>query len=95
MPVTITNLQSSGPLYVRLTSGRTLRLSPGQRSEAIADVEVQDNDQVGRLMGGGLVEVAHDPDARARSGGTRGRTSTRAKSKSAGKAPSDDKATGK
>ncbi|GAA2623948.1 hypothetical protein [Paractinoplanes durhamensis] len=58
MPVTITNLQSAGPLHVPLASGRTLRLSPGQTSAEIPDVEVDDNDAVERLRNGGLVEVA-------------------------------------
>jgi hypothetical protein len=90
MPVTITNLQPSGPLHVPLTSGRTLRLSPGQSSEAIPDVEVENNDQVDRLVGGGLVEVAtaedtdeddvQDSGAHVRPRRTRGRASASAKS---------------
>jgi hypothetical protein len=48
MPVVVTNLSSS-PLLLRLTSGATLRLSPGSASEALADVEVQKNPKVDRL----------------------------------------------
>jgi hypothetical protein len=66
MPVVVTNLSSS-PLLLRLTSGATLRLSPGSASEALADVEVQKNPKVDRLRDQrvNLVEPATEEQAEA------------------------------
>lgn len=57
MPVTITNLLPSGPLHVPLASGRTLRLSPGQTSAELPEVEVAGNARVDKLVARGVVEV--------------------------------------
>ncbi|MFD1214349.1 hypothetical protein ACFQ36_20165 [Arthrobacter sp. GCM10027362] len=73
MPVRIKSLLSSGPLWVPLTSGATLRLSPGQLSPAVADVEVQDNQAVDSLVGRGIIDVLTVPQA---AGGRAKRTGT-------------------
>jgi len=57
MPITLTNLQASRPLHVPLSSGVTLRLSPGQTSGALPDVEISDNPKVEKLAGQGLIDV--------------------------------------
>jgi hypothetical protein len=57
MPVTLTNLQRRGPLLVPLASGTTLRLSPGQTSAELPDVDVQHNPMIDKLRRQGLVEV--------------------------------------
>jgi hypothetical protein len=57
MPITLTNLQASRPLHIPLSSGVTLRLSPGQTSGAMPDVEISDNPKVEKLAGQGLIDV--------------------------------------
>ncbi|MGH3901557.1 MAG: hypothetical protein ACRDTA_25545 [Pseudonocardiaceae bacterium] len=57
MPVKITNLLTSRPIVVPLTTGATLRLSPGQTSEELADVEVKNNAKVDKLQEQGVIEV--------------------------------------
>lgn len=57
MPVTIRSLVNSRPLVVPLTTGTALRLSPGQSSGELPDVEVQDNPKIEKLTGLGLIEV--------------------------------------
>lgn len=49
MPVDIRNLTPRFVL-VPLNSGRTLRLSPGQTSGELPDVEVQNNPKVDKLV---------------------------------------------
>jgi hypothetical protein len=58
MPVTIRSLVHSRPLVVPLTTGTALRLSPGQSSGELPDIEVQDNPKIDKLSGLGLIEVA-------------------------------------
>jgi hypothetical protein len=50
MAVTIRSLAVSGPLVVPLTSGAAVRLSPGEVSEELAEVEVADNPKVDKLL---------------------------------------------
>jgi len=57
MAVTITNLRASGPVLVPLTTGGTVRLSPGQQSEPLPDVAVADNAKVDKLQRLGLIGV--------------------------------------
>ncbi|MEC4018794.1 hypothetical protein [Streptomyces sp. H27-D2] len=57
MAVKIKNLRTSGPIAVPLSTGTTLRLSPGQVSQELHDVEVADNAKVEKLRGRGEIEV--------------------------------------
>ena len=57
MPIRITSLIGSGPLWITLTSGAQLRLEPGQTSQERPDVDVQDNPSVASLVSRGLIEV--------------------------------------
>lgn len=70
MAVKIKSLRTSGPIMVPLTTGTTLRLSPGQVSPELADVEVADNAKVDKLRQQGVIEVettegASDPTPEA------------------------------
>lgn len=64
MPVKITNLLTSRPIVVPLTTGTTLRLSPGQTSEELADVEVESNAKVDKLQEQGVIEVGDTEEAK-------------------------------
>lgn len=66
MPVTLTNLQRVGPLLVPLTSGATLRLAPGQTSDELPDVDVQDNAKIDKLTRQGVLEVTATKSGRGR-----------------------------
>ena len=57
MAVRIWNLGTSCPILVPLASGATLRLSPGQASEEIPDVEVVDNAKVDKLRRQRLIDI--------------------------------------
>jgi hypothetical protein len=57
MAVRIRSLATSGPVVVPLTSGGTVRLSPGEASEELAEVEVTDNAKLEKLRGRRMVEV--------------------------------------
>ena len=57
MPVTFVNRSASRPLLVPLSSGKTLRLSPGGRSEKLPDREAENNPKVDKLRGQGLLDV--------------------------------------
>ena len=57
MLVRIKSLLSSGPLWVPLASGTAVRLSPGQVAHELPAVEVQDNQSVDSLVGGGMIEI--------------------------------------
>jgi hypothetical protein len=48
MPYTISNL-TSRPIIIPLNSGVHVRLSPGEASAEISDVELKDNAKVGKL----------------------------------------------
>ena len=61
MAVRIRNLAGAGPLYVRLTSGRSVRLSPGGASEELEDVELAGNAKIDRLRERGLIDVEQIP----------------------------------
>ncbi len=56
MPVTIRNL-TSRPMLVPLNSGETLRLSPRQTSQELAEAEVNDNLKINRLRGRHAIAV--------------------------------------
>jgi hypothetical protein len=57
MPVKISNLLGSGPIFVPLNTGANLRLSPGQTSEELSDVEVVDNAKVEKLFARGVIDI--------------------------------------
>lgn len=57
MAIRIKSLLVSGPVMVPLNSGLTVRLSPGQTSAELADVEAADNPKVDKLRGRGAIEV--------------------------------------
>ncbi len=56
MPIKITNLASTAA-FVPLNSGPTLRLSPGETSEELADVEIKSNSHVEKLQKLHLIAV--------------------------------------
>jgi hypothetical protein len=56
MPFIIKNLTSS-PLYVPLSSGRSLRISGRAASGAVADIEVKNNPKVEKLLGQRAIAV--------------------------------------
>jgi hypothetical protein len=58
MAVRIRNLVTSGPVLVPLSSGTTVRLSPGQVSDDLPDVEVANNAKVDKLQRQGMIDVA-------------------------------------
>ena len=47
----------SGPVIIRLSSGRNVRLSPGQNSGDLHDAEVAGNAKVDKLTARGVIEV--------------------------------------
>jgi hypothetical protein len=57
MPFTLTSTVSSGPLLVPLTSGTVVRLSPGQVSEQLDDVEVVNQPRIEKLAQRGLLRL--------------------------------------
>lgn len=57
MAVRIRSLLTSGPIMVPLSTGQHVRLSPGERSDELHDVEVAGNAKVDKLRRHGLVEV--------------------------------------
>lgn len=60
MAIRIKSLLVSGPVVIPLNSGATVRLSPGQTSEELADVEVADSQKVAKLTGRGVIAVETD-----------------------------------
>jgi hypothetical protein len=62
MPVTIASLVASGPVLVPLSTGTTVRLSPGEVSDELPDVEVANNAKVEKLRRQGLIAVL-DPES--------------------------------
>ena len=66
MAVRIRSLVTSGPVLVPLSSGTTLRLSPGQVSDDLPDVEVANNAKVGKLQRQGMIDVATAKEVRGR-----------------------------
>lgn len=57
MAVKIKSLLTSGPVTVPLTTGSTVRLSPGQVSRELPDVAVADNAKVDKLRRLGVIDV--------------------------------------
>jgi hypothetical protein len=57
MGIKIKSLLASGPVVVPLNTGATVRLSPGQATQELPDVEVADNAKVEKLRRLGLIDV--------------------------------------
>ncbi|SRR6266704_1680188 len=57
MPVKIKSLLISRPIVVPLTTGATLRLSPGETSAELPDVEIKNNAKVDKLQAQGAIEI--------------------------------------
>jgi len=57
MAVRIRSLVTTGPVLVPLATGTTVRLSPGQASDELPDVEVADNAKVDKLRQRGVIDV--------------------------------------
>jgi hypothetical protein len=57
MAVRIRSLLGAGPIMIPLSTGRYVRLSPGQSSDKLQDVEVAANAKIDKLRGQGLIEV--------------------------------------
>jgi hypothetical protein len=57
MAVRIRSLVNSTPVLVPLSTGTTLRLSPGQVSDLLPDVEVANNPKVEKLRRQGQIDV--------------------------------------
>ena len=68
MAVRVTSLLISRPIVVPLGSGSSLRLSPGQTSDEIPDVEVQDNPKIERLKDQGVIAVESAAKPKPKSG---------------------------
>lgn len=73
MPFTINNL-SSRPVIVSLNSGEHLRLSPGEISGEIRDVEMKDNAKIDKLKQQRVIAVDQQGDAAADDPGNAGET---------------------
>ena len=70
MAIRIRSLASSGPLVVPLSSGRSVRLSPGESSDELPDVEVTNNPKIDKLRERRMIEVqptSADNDSDAKS----------------------------
>ena len=57
MTVTIKNLLVSGPVAIPLTTGQSLRLSPGEESPELPDIEATDNAKIDKLRRQRVIEV--------------------------------------
>ncbi|MET9406010.1 hypothetical protein ABZX90_09530 [Streptomyces sp. NPDC002935] len=57
MAVKISSLLVSGPVTVPLVSGETVRLSPGEESAELPEVEVTGSAKVTKLRERGLIKV--------------------------------------
>jgi hypothetical protein len=93
MAVRIRSLLVSGPIMVPLTTGRNVRLSPGESSAELHDVEVADNAKVDKLRRQGVIEVetttsdesaGSDADAAGEGTGAESRPRSRKRPDSAG-----------
>jgi hypothetical protein len=68
MVVRIRNLLTAGPLLVPLNSGATVRLSPGQLSDDLHEVEVIGNEKIDKLRRQRVLDVV-EVKAQADAGG--------------------------
>jgi hypothetical protein len=77
MAIRIKSLLVSGPVTVPLNSGVTVRLSPGQSSAELADVEAADNPKVDKLLARGAIEVETVSEKKSESKDDDGATTSR------------------
>ncbi len=100
MPVTLENL-SDRPVLFLLASGDTVRLSPGETSDELPDVEVTANSKVEKLRSRGVIGVQENPKrptavkssakaGRAKAAGAKATTPKAAGAKAAQKRGADD-----
>jgi hypothetical protein len=66
MPVKIKSLLISRPIVVPLTTGTTLRLSPGETSAELPDVEITNNPKVDKLQAQGAIGIEKASKATAK-----------------------------
>ncbi|MEU6797696.1 hypothetical protein ABZ907_38890 [Nonomuraea wenchangensis] len=87
MAVRIRSLLVSRPVMVPLVSGSTVRLSPGQLSDELHDVEVTDNAKIAKLRDLGAIDVEDvtEPEAENK---PRSRSRARGGARPGGKEPS-------
>lgn len=57
MTVTIKNLLTAGPVAIPLSTGQWLRLSPGEQSPELPDVEATANEKIDKLRNQRVIEV--------------------------------------
>lgn len=84
MTVRIRSLLVSGPLLVPLSSGTTVRLSPGQVTDELADAEITNNAKIEKLRAQQVIDVeqteaveAEGDEAETETGGGDSKTSRR------------------
>jgi len=63
MTVTIKNLLVAGPVAIPLSTGEWLRLSPGEQSPELPDVEATANEKVDKLRRQRIIEVVETDSA--------------------------------
>jgi len=83
MPITIKNM-TLRPVIVPLNSGASLRLSPGEISDLVQDVELQENAKVGKLLHQRAIAIEPAAEAAPGSAEARERVSEEAGSEDAG-----------
>ena len=66
MPVEIENLTNK-PVFLTLTSGGTLRLSPGETSAKLGDVEVKNNPEIDKLQERRVIALHQKKEAEEKS----------------------------
>jgi hypothetical protein len=73
MPVTLENL-TDRPVLLTLGGGEALRLSPGETSEPLDDVELEAVGKIGKLVERGVVRVHEPKKAEGKKSGRSGRS---------------------
>jgi|tagenome__1003787_1003787.scaffolds.fasta_scaffold20530816_2 hypothetical protein len=81
MAVRLKSLLTTGPVTIPLNSGNTVRLSPGQISDELHEVEVAGNAKVEKLRQRRVVEVVTDDSAPANASGEDAGTEPRTRSR--------------
>jgi hypothetical protein len=86
MPKRVQNL-TRNPVHVPLTTGSTLRLSPGQTSDELQDVELMNNPMVDKLKGRNVIaveDVGQETSTSRKASSARGKSGPPAPSSAAG-----------
>jgi len=71
MPIKIKNL-TSRPLLISLSSGTTLRLSPGQTSGKLQEADIRNNPKIDKLHEQQMIEVTQTGHSKAEAAPTKG-----------------------